>query len=240
MVDIALLEAASSRWEFWGYIAIGAVFVGVIGESVVEFFPSIINAESLRTTLGKASALILIAGLAGEIITQVNANNLNAKVVAILNGNAEDAKMRAAQSQQDAEQARLEQEKLKAQLAWRSLTPEIAAQMTSRLSTSKHSVILAYVSNDPEALWLAIQFSKIFDAAKWKVIPQSRTYAGRLVFGISVSGRANTATSLLRRVLSESGVPFSTNKIPPPEMSIGDPNTKADVTLMVGSKAPPF
>ncbi len=82
--DIASLTAATSFWEYWGYVALAAVLIGVIGESIEEFtdWPKRIGCEQSITRL---SALILIAGLAGEVITQPNTNAASATLVAVLN-----------------------------------------------------------------------------------------------------------------------------------------------------------
>jgi hypothetical protein len=82
--DIASLLAAISFWEFWGYVALAAVVIGVIGESIEEFteWPKVMGVEKPLTRI---SALILIAGLAGEGITQPNTNAANAKLVAFAN-----------------------------------------------------------------------------------------------------------------------------------------------------------
>jgi hypothetical protein len=85
--DIASLMSNISFWEFWGYVALGAVLVGVAGESIKEFtdWPKRIGYEKAITRL---SALILIAGLAGEGVTQPTTNAANATLVALLNKQA--------------------------------------------------------------------------------------------------------------------------------------------------------
>ena len=35
--EIASLSAAINFWEGWGYVALAAVFIGVVGESIEEF-----------------------------------------------------------------------------------------------------------------------------------------------------------------------------------------------------------
>jgi hypothetical protein len=82
--DIASLLADISFWEFWGYVALAAVVVGVIGESIEEFteWPKFMGIEK---PLMRISALVLILGLAGEGITQPNTNAANAKAVAFAN-----------------------------------------------------------------------------------------------------------------------------------------------------------
>lgn len=68
-----------SFWETLGYVALVAVLVGVAGESIKEFtdWPNRIGYEKEITRL---SALILIAGLAGEGITQPKRKNIDASL----------------------------------------------------------------------------------------------------------------------------------------------------------------
>jgi hypothetical protein len=66
------------------YVALAAVLIGVAGESIEEFtdWPKKWGFDKPLTRL---SALILIAGLAGEGMTQFNTNGENATLVALLN-----------------------------------------------------------------------------------------------------------------------------------------------------------
>jgi hypothetical protein len=82
--DLASLKVNVNFWEFWAYMALAAVLIGVIGESVEEFtnWPKKWGIEKPLTRL---SALVLIAGLATEGITQPNTNMANDTLVALLN-----------------------------------------------------------------------------------------------------------------------------------------------------------
>ena len=72
---------ASLSYEFWdnaAYVALVAVFIGVIGEFLVEL--AIWPRDAVRRAkLGKASALILIAGLGGDIVTYAKKAQLTAQ-----------------------------------------------------------------------------------------------------------------------------------------------------------------
>ena len=82
--DMASLESALSFWETWGYVALAFVLVGVIGEAIAEF-TNLIHDESTSKKFEKASALILIVGLAAELITQPSANIAGGRLIAFLN-----------------------------------------------------------------------------------------------------------------------------------------------------------
>jgi hypothetical protein len=85
--NITSLMSKISFWETWGYVALGGVLVGVIGESIKEFtnWPERIGWEK---KIGRLSALVLIAGLAGKGLTQPSTNAANAKLVAFVNKEA--------------------------------------------------------------------------------------------------------------------------------------------------------
>jgi hypothetical protein len=82
--DISSLMSRISFWETWGYVALGAVLVGVAGESIKEF-THWLERIGWEKRISRLSALILIAGLAGEGITQPNSNAASATLIAYLN-----------------------------------------------------------------------------------------------------------------------------------------------------------
>jgi hypothetical protein len=82
--EIASLMSDVSFWEFCGYIALAAVLIGVIGESIKEF-TDWLERIGWEKKISRLSALILIAGLAGEVITQPKTNAVNATLIAFLN-----------------------------------------------------------------------------------------------------------------------------------------------------------
>lgn len=82
--DISALMSDVTFWESCGYIALSAVVIGVIGESIKEFTP-VLKYAGYQGRIGRLSTLLLIAGLAGEGITQPNTNATNARLVAFLN-----------------------------------------------------------------------------------------------------------------------------------------------------------
>lgn len=98
-VDIPALEAASEFWEFWGYIATGAVLLGVVGEFVTELTNWICDAR-LRKLIEKLSVLVLIAGIAGEILCQVRANNFNSLIAGVLYDRATASELELAKLKQ--------------------------------------------------------------------------------------------------------------------------------------------
>lgn len=98
MSDIEPLRAlnelkASLSYDFWdraAYIALFAVFLGVLGETIAELTGWIKDPIS-KERLAKASALILIAGLGGDIATHAKNSGNAAIVTEFLNKAANEA-----------------------------------------------------------------------------------------------------------------------------------------------------
>src|SRR5882762_2514258 len=99
---------------------------------------------------------------------------------------ADDALVKAAESEKKAAYAQLETEKLKKGVAWRVISPEEALNLEQILSAKSGSVNLRYTDGDPEALFLAIQISKILAKAKWHVAPGAIKPSNAIVFGIDL------------------------------------------------------
>jgi hypothetical protein len=120
MSDISTL--ASSFWEFWGYVALVAVVVGVVRESIIEF-TNVMKDETRSKQVAKASALLLIAGLAGELITQPNTNAASGQLIALLN--------------KQTLQLQLDLEKERAARVPRTISPEQKAMIVQLLSPDR-------------------------------------------------------------------------------------------------------
>jgi|SRR5579864_5600271 len=138
-LDISALMASLSLWEDAGYVAIGIVGIGCIGESICDFTDWV--TEDTKKWLGKASALVLIFGLAAEGIAQVNANGTTARIVAILNNEAAQANERAAALEQAA--------------SWRELSRDqhdkIVALIKESPNLHPERVLFDSVVGNPEA-----------------------------------------------------------------------------------------
>ena len=151
------------------------------------------------------------------------------------------ANERAATLEKEAASARAEQERLKLIVAWRTLSADVGNTMVRRLREGTALVKVAYVAGDPEVLGLAIQFSKVLEAANWKVVPEAMTFSSQLVFEIRVPGPENETVNLLRKALDDAHVPFITEAIPPADMAVVHGGTEQpQATLFIGSKRPPF
>jgi F0F1-type ATP synthase membrane subunit b/b' len=151
MADLAKLNAALEWWDWVAYVSTGFVLVGVVGETITGLFELI--KDSRRSKLvEKASALVLIVGLVGELVSQGKLSRISGQMsddvsrqVAAANASAADAKERTATAESTlaeaksqaamasqkaaeaglaAESERLARVKLEAQIAPRRLSAE--------------------------------------------------------------------------------------------------------------------
>lgn len=97
-LDISALELSLNGWALAGYVATGVVALGCLGESIVEF-TNWIKSGSCAKKIGAGSAILLIIGLAAEILTQVKLNTMNGQIIAILDDEAAQAKDRFAKDE---------------------------------------------------------------------------------------------------------------------------------------------
>jgi hypothetical protein len=151
---------------------------------------------------------------------------------------AGNALVRAAELEKEAENARLEAEKIKGVVAWRAIPSAAASELVKILGAKPGSVNLRWTDGDPEALYLAIQFSHILGEAKWQVAPGALKPANAIVFGISLPDTDGPDAQTLRAAFSAAKVSFSPNPVPAgPSFSVttigGAP------MLMIGSRPPP-
>jgi hypothetical protein len=104
--DISELATSLSNWEFAGYLSLAAVAIGVAGESIHELTELGKKFIWWKCKGGKASALLLIAALAGELIIQIKINSLSGLIIAVLNDGAAKLEKESIQLRSDIERER--------------------------------------------------------------------------------------------------------------------------------------
>ena len=156
------------------------------------------------------------------------------------NANADIAKAnaRAAALENDAAQARLEQERLKAQLAWRVLSPEQIVSLQTHLAQKPGQINIQYPASDTEAEYLAIQFANLFGKAGWQVGMLSSQLQGAMAFGIFIPDAASDAATPIREAFAAAQIGFSTQTLPQTGTGFGSILPNAPI-LFVGSKTVP-
>lgn len=233
-MDKATLESSLNTLDIW-LIAFGVlVAIGVVGESVAGFLHW--RRSGQLQVIQTAENL----GLQTEI-KRLGAATAEANVeVAKANENAAAAQARAAALEKEAAEARAEQERLKAQFAWRTLPQDLATQLENALAQHPGKINIQNVANDPEALYLAIQFANLFGRAHWQVATMSLTMGGTLIFGLWIPDSPAPDTANVQAAFRAAQIGFSTNALPTSGVSMGMGGTlQGAPTLFVGSKPIP-
>src|SRR5271170_3745728 len=91
--SISSLDAALARWEYGEYASAAVVIIGVIGEFLADFSNvfRVRDISDRRDKLGKLSTLVLLVGLAMELLCLVNTNALSGRIIASLSDEAAQA-----------------------------------------------------------------------------------------------------------------------------------------------------
>lgn len=134
--------------------------------------------------------------------------------------------------------ARLETERIKTTVAWRTIAPASASELEKVLSAKPWVVNLRWTDNDPEALFLAIQFSQILVKAHWAVMPGALKPDNTIVFDIRIPDIAGVDVTSLRDAFTKAKISFSTKPVPPGN-SFSAMEVAGVPLLMIGSRPPP-
>ena len=202
---VACWFGSVSFWEWVEYAGTAIVIVGVVGETIVEFsrFP---KSETRRKRLVKASALILIAGLAVELLGLVRTNLLSERRIAELDGQTAQARAAAAQANAAAESEKLERVKLEAQVEPRRLTPVQRKAITDAMTPfAGRPVSVASYSADIEGAILAKQLVEMLGRAGLRVQDDvtlcSSGLSVGILSGIAVSGTDTDLVNAITKAL---------------------------------------
>jgi hypothetical protein len=110
-IDIPALMSSADKWEMAGYAASAVVVIGIILESV-ELVRYIRSGKSRERFVELSGLLLVIVGLAAEVITQVQSNNRTGLVIAALGAEAKASENKIADANMIAQSAVAEAGKL--------------------------------------------------------------------------------------------------------------------------------
>lgn len=164
-----------------------------------------------------------------------------------------EAKITAAN--EGAENARVEQERLKQLVRWRTITPEDMKILTAELAKGGGEIDLAFAPGDPESEYFALKIigndgvaavNNSSGIRKWHVYLRPWTSNG-MFFGVAIPGPENNQVKFLRHAFSAAHIEFSTEN-PPEEVSpitLGSglaytPAPKHEALIVIGLKKPPL
>ncbi|MGD0103505.1 MAG: hypothetical protein ABSC06_05650 [Rhodopila sp.] len=189
----AAIETWDTVYRFSYCILIGSLFAGVVTTTLTFAASNRISAD-LTSRLGIATKT---AGEANER-------------AAVLEADAAKSRERTAALEVEAgrlaialEAAQAETQKIEQAAAWRIISPDSKARLTSSLANGLGgSVELSYSANDPESLFLASQIEGIFKFANtqvgralWHVVVQPRMYSKAIFWDVRIFGQNDDVTS---------------------------------------------
>jgi hypothetical protein len=226
-----------NTWEWILLISTAVVIVGVILESSEAVHA--IRQRKWKPILPLLGFGLLVIGLAVELLAEAKIQTTDAALKRQADVVIADLQRQAAQSNADAANARLEEERLKTRVTWRSLRREQCERLASSLPSSG-TVRIEYPSGDPEALLLAINFENCFhDIAHWTVLSAAMLFQDALPFGLNVTGDQRKLSEAVKSGLRNAGVEFSSNDSSELErhvqFRVAAPGSE-DVKIIVGSK----
>ena len=159
--------------------------------------------------------------------------------MARLQHEAAQATERAAKLEKEAAGARLEQERLKQLVVWRSIPNDSAQILASLLAKKPTEIRLMVVANDPEAMQLASQITTILDTAKWKANAVAASWGNLLPIGIHIYGSDAATVDLLKQSFFAAQISFDPSPVREPDTSIIFGGT-SQTTILIGSRVGAF
>lgn len=137
---------------------------------------------------------------------------------------------RVADAKKNAENAHLETERLRSQVAWRRISQEQHDILVHALSGHSFSMYFEYSQADPEATQFAEDiFRTLKDAPSINVYPPHPLVIPPAPTGVTVSGSPDPDRAVLESALTSANIQFR----------VGD-NVTGEPRLSVGSKPTPF
>lgn len=242
------VEALKSSLEFWfvvEYVSTVIVLLGVVGEYVAEF-TAFAKRRRLTRPLGKFSTLVLIVGLAGELIGLGRTSAISDQLTAFLETRITEAERQAAEANLKAEEERHARMKIEERLAPRHLTEEQQKTIADKLRSFIGQKLNVMFSNDtPEVANIAREILFIFKEVEWQCGMMvghdiARSVSGILVEvlpGADAAGKAAAqalASALRSEKLSVIG-PIPLGPTGPAEF-MGETIPDAQIKLTIGKK----
>lgn len=119
---------------------------------------------------------------------------------------AEIANSRAAELERQAAIARLETERIKQRVSWRTISSNNISRITDILKSNDAGRInICALANDAEAKNLAIILSRIFLSSGWQVGVSDVSFTGGSIFGIFIDQKITSLDRVLR-ILEDDGL----------------------------------
>jgi hypothetical protein len=198
--EVASLKSVLRCWEWFGYASTAVVGLGCIGEFIAEF-TALAKSESCRHKLARLSLIVLIFGIAGELLSAARTSQLSGQIIANIEERAANAGQKAGEANDRAagnekeakrlaklaEDERLARVQLERKVAWRKIDEQSQDAIASDLvQFSKEPSLVSYNPQDIEAESFASDITTALHKAEWGVfdaMPVLAMREGPLPFG---------------------------------------------------------
>jgi len=165
--EVGSLKAALYCWEWFGYISTAIVFIGCVGEFVAEF-TSLPRTKETANKLARLSLIVLIFGIAGELLSTVRTSQLSGQLIANIEERASKAELEQKKIEQENIKLRIALAKLQRSSGPRYLSPQEKNELIKILS--KYPTKNAWVGSiqgDSEAARFGGDLLDVFERLNW-------------------------------------------------------------------------
>jgi hypothetical protein len=241
------INAQRGRTEFWDTWNIRLLFVAGLVASLLVMTAAGVSRSNrtlirISDELGKAKDRKLQSDskLKDEAIAEANRKAEEGNALAkTAQANIEAAKTEQEKLKKETAEARLETEKIKQVVTWRTISPADAIELEGVLSARPGSVNLRYTDGDPEALFLSIQVQRILVNAKWTVGSGAVKFPNAIAFGVLISGNADSEeVKSLKEGFAKIRMPLGDFQFPTSFAAFGVTTIPGAPDLMIGSRRP--
>ncbi len=200
----------------------------------VQFWQSI--ADWLLLAAAILGALTVIGSFASSVISGQALKRLQTDAdqrIALATARGEEARADAARANEhtarlenETEQARLETERLRQQMAWRRLSEDQIKKIASGLASLAIPLRMAAIANDPESMLFASDIRRALLVAGITTTLASKVIAGAVPVGIIIKGPKDDALRVGQAFVAAG-------------LNVQIKEQAGDLKILVGSKPPP-
>ena len=177
MDDISVLKAALATWNRLGDICLLVVLIGAVLAAVPQFdWAGLTRFPNWQRSIGALGAVLVLAGIGGELLSASNTRTINEQIAAALNARAGAAVEASKALEKETTQLRLQLAKLK----WRVIPPEQETALIEWLKRVPKGPVLVLYRADDEPASYAAQIKDAFRAAGFDAKVQQSQLAASL------------------------------------------------------------
>jgi hypothetical protein len=220
-------------WEEVMRLSLAVVGIFGLAVGVATYFVVTLQREELAHSKEEFERFKVEAKTTGEK-AQADIAKANAEIA--------EAKRQTALLEKQAAEARVDQERLKASVVWRSIPKAIGDRISVRLAARKGTVRLLVLANDPEGMAFSSMLTRILANAKWEAFAEAGSWVNWLPVGVSIYGPNDDLVKFVLNSFKAEGIEFSDAKPlrEPDIFARQDVGGLGDVTILVGARLGPL